>query len=236
MPVCFRLLAGLQESVAASLKPIAAMRLQAALIARALLLAGNPDAAERWRDILDPNNDADRPLAAALAVELYLAAPNAGRAVRAQQALSWLAQNAVSLQPLGGREMQRYGALAIGLYHALGEILPPDASAQIASLANTEWPGRRIAQLVVKRLAKARGEPGRKGDALLTILDAVGAAVPARRRTPRSNWCARSRPRASRKRRTPSLAMRCSSIGSFRSNPDHFLPPAPAAPPPPAQP
>ncbi len=171
--------AGLDESVAASLKPEPAMRPQAGLIARALLLAGNSDAAERWRDILDANSDADSPLAAALAVQLYLKAPNAGRAMRAQQALSWLAQNAVSLQPLGGPEMQRYGALAIGLCDALGEVLPPDARAQLATLARTEWPGRQIAPLVViKRLAEMEGEPGRKGEALLTILDAVGAAGP----------------------------------------------------------
>lgn len=229
--------AGLQESVAASLKPITAMRLQAGLITRALLLAGNPDAAERWRDILDPDNDADRPLAAALAVELYLAAPNSGRAVRAQQALSWLAQNAVSLQPLGGPEMQRYGALATGLYHALGEVLPPDAGAQIAPLANTEWPGRRVAELVVKRLAKARGEPGRKGEALLTILDAIGAAGPGDLAPNATVELVRALKAEGEPEAAHALAR--DALLLYRPVPlesYHFLPPAPAAPPPPAQP
>jgi hypothetical protein len=170
--------AGLQESAVASLTPDANLRPQAPLIARALLLAGNPDAAERWRQILDPDTDRDRPLAAALAIELFLKAPDAGRTARAQQAVSWLAQNAVSLQPMGGPEMQRYGALAIGVCDALDEIMPPDAKAEVAALETTQWPGRQIAPSVRKRLAEARGQPGLKGEALLTILDTVGAEGP----------------------------------------------------------
>lgn len=170
--------AGLQAAGIATLKPEPAMRAYAGLFAKALLLAGNPDVAERWRESLDPNLDGDRPLAAELAVDLNLKAPNAGRNLRAQQALSWFAQNATSLQPLGGPEAQRFGALAVGLYAALDEPMPQDAKALVATLARNEWPGRKIAPSVFKRLSEARDQPGLAGEALLTIIDAVGAGGP----------------------------------------------------------
>lgn len=170
--------AGLQASGAAAVKPDAAMRADAGLVARALLLAGNSDAAERWREVLDPNSDADRPLAAVLAVQLSLAAPNTGRLQRAQQALSWLAQNALAPQPLGGDDMPRFAALAIGICDALSEAVPADAKAQLPLLFQADWPGRKIAPATLKRLAEARGQAELRGEALLTILDAVGAKGP----------------------------------------------------------
>lgn len=170
--------AGLQAAGIATLRPEPAMRPYAGLFAKALLLAGNPDVAESWRETLDPNLDGDRPLAAELAVDLSLKAPNTGRTMRAQQALSWFAQNAASLQPVGGPETQRFGALAVGLCAVLDEPMPPDVKSQVAILAQTDWPGRKIAPSVFKRLSETRNQPGLEGEALLTILDAVGAAGP----------------------------------------------------------
>jgi hypothetical protein len=45
-------------------------------------------------------------------------------------------------------------------------------------LSQNDWPGRKIAPSVFERLSETRGQPGLEGEALLTILDAVGAGGP----------------------------------------------------------
>ncbi|HTW34538.1 MAG TPA: hypothetical protein VMD53_07965 [Rhizomicrobium sp.] len=171
--------AAIQEKGAVLLAPTPTMRSFAPGFAQALLLVRQADAAERWRDMLDMKTDADRLLAASLAVQLYLVAPNPGRAGRAQEALSVLAQNTLTPQPIGGFEAKEFAALALGLYDALGEPMPPDASAQLANLTQHQLPGRRLPPLVAKHLADMKGQPGMEGEALLTILDGVGAGGPA---------------------------------------------------------
>jgi len=171
--------AAIQEKGAVALAPTPAMRSFAPAFAQALLLVRQADAAERWRDMLDMKTDADKLLAASLAVQLYLVAPNPGRAGRAQEALSVLAANTLTPQPVGGFEAKEFAALAIGLYDALGEILPADARAQLANLVQHQLPGRRLPPVTAKHLADMKGQPGLKGEAILTILDGVGAGGPA---------------------------------------------------------
>jgi len=171
--------AAIQEKGAVALAPTPAMRSFAPAFAQALLLVRQADAAERWRDMLDMKTDADKLLAASLAVQLYLVAPNPGRAGRAQEALSVLAANTLTPQPVGGFEAKEFAALAIGLYDALGEILPADARAQLANLVQHQLPGRRLPPITAKHLADMKGQPGLKGEAILTILDGVGAGGPA---------------------------------------------------------
>jgi len=168
--------AALQEKTALSIAPSAALRPMTAFIAQILLLRHQADGAERWREILDLNSDTGRPLGAVLAVELDLVSPNPGRAARAQMALSWLVQNALAPQPLGGAEAQRYAALVLGLYETLGQVTPPEA--QTAPLSAMHWPGRELAPALLKHLGEMQDQPGMKGEAILTVLDAVGAQGP----------------------------------------------------------
>jgi hypothetical protein len=171
--------AAIQEKGAVVLAPTPTMRAFAPAFAQALLLVRQADAAERWRDMLDMKSDADKLLAASLAVQLYLVAPNPGRAGRAQEALSVLAANTLTPQPVGGFEAKEFAALALGLYDALGETMPADARAQLANLVQHQLPGRRLPPVAAKRLADMKGQSGQKGEAILTILDGVGAGGPA---------------------------------------------------------
>jgi hypothetical protein len=166
----------MQQTALAPIAPGPRFHAYVATFARALLLARQPDAAERWRESLDAGSDADHPLSAALAVELNLVAPNPGRAQRAQAALTWLAQNAASLQPQDGPDEARYDAVAVAVCDALGEALPPGVST--APILAQKWPGRVIPPAMRKKLDELRGQETRKGEALLTILDMVGALGP----------------------------------------------------------
>jgi hypothetical protein len=170
--------AAIQEKGAVVLAPTPAMRSFAPAFAQALLLVRQADAAERWRDMLDMKTDADKLLAASLAVQLYLVAPNPGRAGRAQEALSVLAANTLTPQPIGGFEAKEFAALALGVYDALGETMPADAKAQLANLMQHQLPGRRLPPVVAKHLADMKGQSATKGEAILTILDGVGAEGP----------------------------------------------------------
>lgn len=171
--------AAIQEKGAVALAPTPTMRSFAPAFAQALILVRQADAAERWRDMLDMKTDSDKLLGASLAVQLYLVAPNPGRAGRAQEALSVLAANTLSPQPIGGFEAKEFAALAMGLYDALGETMPADARAQLANLFQHQLPGRRLPPVAAKRLSDMKGQSGQKGEAILTILDGVGAGGPA---------------------------------------------------------
>ncbi len=171
--------ADLQSDVAASLAPDETMRDMAPLMGRAEMLAGNADAASRWYDVLDLKSAAGRPLMAAFQVELNLVATNPGRAAEAQTALSMLAEGATAAPPAGVPLDQGFAALALGLYDALGEPIPTDAASAAASLRATAWPGVRPSSEAMSRLAASVLQPGRKGEAIVTILDAIGPHGPA---------------------------------------------------------
>ncbi|HWU26669.1 MAG TPA: hypothetical protein VN154_09735, partial [Rhizomicrobium sp.] len=166
----------MQERGLLSVTPNPRFQAYVAPFARALMLARQADAGERWRESLDPNDVADQPLTAALAVELNLVATDPGRARGAQDALQWLAANAVSNQAVGGPEEQRCDATAVALYYALDQPLPQGVAA--APLLAQKWPGRVLPPAARKKLEDLRGQPGRKGEAILTILDAVGVLGP----------------------------------------------------------
>ncbi len=193
--------AAIQEKGAVVLAPTPAMRSIAPAFAQALLLVRQADSAERWRDMLDMKSDADKLLAASLAVQLYLVAPNPGRAGRAQDALSVLAANTLTPQPVGGFEAKEFAALALGLYDALGETMPADAHAQLANLVQHQLPGRRLPPVAAKHLADMKGQSGQKGEAILTILDGVGAPVRSRRSRARSDGVVRAQPEGLGRRR-----------------------------------
>ena len=182
----FAVAAVLQHEPVAAIKPAASMRSMAPIIARALLLAGDADAAERWMAILDVKSDAA--LIARLQAESNLVATTPARAAAAQKALAFLATqlpppaaptpnapapNAPVLTP-----EQALNALMLGVYAVDGEAMPPQARAAEAAAQNIEWPGRRPTRSEMDQLDKLLDTRGAKGQALATILDIVGEDGP----------------------------------------------------------
>ncbi len=71
-----------------------------------------------------------------------------------------------------------FAALALGLSSALGQPMSKDAQRAAAAAMKTRWPGRRIAASTRRRLAAALKAPGRRGEALMLALDAMGPRGP----------------------------------------------------------
>ena len=168
----FEVAAGLQGDIAASTEPQASMPTEVDVMSRALMLDGRSDAAARWSAGLA----SDPARAAALQIQLNLVASNAAHVGEAQRALTVLARQAASNS--APQQEQAFAALALGLYDALGEPLSPDAKAAAATLAATNWPGRRPPSETMAHLATATGQANRKGEAVLLILGAIGADGP----------------------------------------------------------
>ncbi len=137
----------------------------APLMARAAMLTGKPDVAASWIATLDP--DRDKSVLAALIATLDLIATAPARDVQAQAALVRLA----------GTNDAR-GALVLGVYDAIGLPMPPEANSVVPKLVKQPWPGRRPAAAQMQRLESALGNPERSGEAILTILDIIGAKGP----------------------------------------------------------
>jgi len=154
------LAAGLQGDIVASLKPMAD-RGMADLFARALLLAGRPDAAARWlgdKDVLQTAVD--------------LAAPNPARDAKAQAAYSAMAASLVKNPPAPDADKPAK-ALLLGIADVLGRPLPPDARAQAPGIEAMKWSGKRPDAGVMQRIESVALAPERKGEALLLILDTI---------------------------------------------------------------
>ena len=170
----FSIAAVLQHAPAASIKPIAAMRSMAPPIARALLLAGDADAAEKWCDILDPKMDAG--LIARLRAEINLIASNPARQQQAQAALAYLATRMPAPAAPVVTAEQAADALVLGVYATNGEAMPQPARA--AAAQNILWPGRRPMQAQMQWLENAVAARGQRGNALVSVLDIVGENGP----------------------------------------------------------
>ena len=141
------------------------------LLARALILAGKPDAAAA----LYPSGAAEDTDLAAFRVLIDLAAPNPARDAAAQAAYGWFAKNAAPQQ-----KPSAAAALSLGLSDVLRRPMPPDARALSGTLQGMHWDGTRPAPDAVRKMVQAASEPGRKGEALLRLLDIVGADGPAK--------------------------------------------------------
>jgi hypothetical protein len=163
------LTAALQGDIALSLKPDATIARGRFLIARTLILRGKADAAAAWYS--GAESDMDH---AAFAVLLDLAAPTAARDGGAQSAYAWLARNAAPQQ-----QAVPAAALALGLSDVLRRPMPPEAKALAGTLQGMRWPGARPAPDAVRKMVEAASQPGRKGEAILRLLDIVGADSPA---------------------------------------------------------
>ena len=157
----FALAAGLQGDVAASLKPTPSNRGKAGRIARALLLAGRPEAASRWLTDRDVGQTV-----------LALAAPTPARDAKAQAAFSAYAAGLVKNPPDPDAD-RPYKALVLGVADVLGLPLPPDAKAQAPAIEAQDWGGTRPDPDTMQNIERASMHPERKGEALLLILDTV---------------------------------------------------------------
>lgn len=169
----FHIAAVLQAGELLKLEPQPALRSMAALMARALLLTGHVDAAEQWVSVLNPVYAPDRENLAFFETTLNLMASNPLRQAAAQTAMSQLSQDIAGGMPDQGR-----AALVLGLYEDLGLALPPATQAEADAIAHIEWPGRRPAPSTLKRLAAAMAASGRRGEALMLVLNAIGSKGP----------------------------------------------------------
>ncbi len=156
------LTAALQSDVALTIKPDPTTAKGRFLIARALVLDGKYDAAEAWYA-----HGADEADLHAFQILIDIAAPNAARDAAAQAALSWYAHSAAPQQ-----NPAPVAALALGFSDVLGLPMPPAAKTLAGTLEGMRWPGRRQAE--TRKLAEAASQPGRKGEAVLRLLDMVG--------------------------------------------------------------
>ena len=168
--------AQLQGSAASAVRPEREDRDHAVMMASALMLSGHAEAAARWYDVLDLNSAADLPLVHLLQVELNLVAPSPARTFEAQDALSWFAAQADAAA--GGDDTLSSAFLSLGIYDALGLSSPPEASAALAQLKGRQWPGRTPGADAMARVEAARSDSGRRGDALLAMLDFIGTDGP----------------------------------------------------------
>ena len=157
----FALAAGLQGDVVASLKPTPSSRDKAGRFARALLLAGLPDAAARWLTDKDVGQTV-----------LALAAPAPARDAKAQAAFGVYAAGLVKNPPDPDPD-RSYKAFVLGIADVLGRPLPPDAKALAPGIEAQEWGGTRPDSGTMQRIEQASMHPERKGEALLLILDTV---------------------------------------------------------------
>jgi len=157
----FALAAGLQGDIVASIKPAPSNRDKAGRFARALLLAGFPEAASRWLTDKDVGQTV-----------LALAAPTPARDAKAQAAFSAYAAGLVKNPPDPDPD-RPYKAFVLGIADVLGLPLPPDAKAQAPGIEAQEWGGTRPDPDTMQRIEQASLHPERRGEALLLILDTV---------------------------------------------------------------
>ena len=163
------LTSALQGDLAASIKPDATTARGRFLISRALILQGKADAAAAWYGA-----GADETDAHAFQVLLDLAAPSPERDAAALSAYAWFARSAAPQQ-----NPAPIAALALGFADVLGRPMPPQAKALAGTLEGMPWAGHRPAPDSVRKLADAASQPGRRGEAVLRILDMIGADGPS---------------------------------------------------------
>lgn len=160
--------ATLFASEAAALVPSADSSNWAPLIVRGLIVAGKPNAAERWYEMMSLRLPQMKATINQLQLALALAAPNGARNDESQAALTWLAGEDMTVVEAHAR-----AALYLGLFDALGRPMPPEVQAGVAALMTRDLPGRRPTPLLMQRVERALSA-GRRGEAALSIIDALG--------------------------------------------------------------
>ena len=157
----FPLASALQADVIVSFKPSPSNKNQARLFARALLLAGQPEAAARWA-----NGDA------VMQTIVGIASKDPARLAAMQSGLGAFAAGLMKDPPDPDPD-RSYKALVLGLADVLGLPMPPDARAEAASVESQMWDGRRPGPGLMRSIQEVSLRPERRGEALLMILDTI---------------------------------------------------------------
>ena len=172
----FHVFAALEEANIAATDPLPADGQASWVAARALILGGQPHAASVWLGA------PDNPLTAEAALALDLAAPSPGTDAKAQAALSWFVAHPT--EQAGG--WASAAALAEGLWHAFSFPIasePATTAAAPEPLPPAPAPandGVQISSATMSAIDGAAADPNRRGEAVLRLIDAIGALGPAR--------------------------------------------------------
>jgi hypothetical protein len=140
---------------------------------RGLLLAGRPDAAARWYNILNPSLPQTADIVNQFELALALASPDSVDEAMTQMNLAQSAVKASGgLDPATPAQISR-ATLTLGLYDALALQMPPEAKAAVESLVAQAGPGRRPAPALMQRIEHAAATKS-KGELALTVITALG--------------------------------------------------------------
>jgi len=148
----------------------------APLMARGLLMAGRPDVARAWFDMIVQRLPQLKNTISELELIFALGAPGETQHALSQASLSWLADESSATN--SSAEDRARAALYIGLFDALGRPLSPALQARVPDLINSSLPGRRPAPALMARVESA-ALAGRRGEAVLAIVSAMGPQGPA---------------------------------------------------------
>lgn len=160
----FEIASNLQADVAVSIDAKGVAQSEGPLIGWSLLLAGKTNAATPWLG----DNDIARAV-------LGLATNKDDSAQAALSSIATRLAKDVDKTQSASRPME---ALLLGLYDATGHTLPADAKAEASAMRAQHLPGRRPDDAVMQKMLLAAATPERKGEAILRILDIVGAKGP----------------------------------------------------------
>jgi len=160
----FEIASNLQADIASTIDAKAVAQTEGPLIGWSLLLAGKTASAAPWLG----DNDIARAV-------LGLASDKDDTAQAALSSIATRLTKETDKTPSASRPME---ALILGLYDAMGRTLPVDAKAEASALRAQHLPGRRPDEAVMQKMLLAAATPERKGEAILRILDIVGAKGP----------------------------------------------------------
>ena len=177
------------------------------LMARGLLLAGRPESAQRWLDILDPTAPQNAAEVQQLELAFVLSAPNPRRNADARQVLADITQMAQppaekpsppsdsmdsavnvldqSADPAPEKMVEKSTpqtvartVLDLGVFDAAeGQLMPSDAKLDIEPLMKQVSGGRRPADVLMQRIDKAALADSR-GEVALAVATALGEHGP----------------------------------------------------------
>jgi hypothetical protein len=155
------LAASLQADIITSIKPASGPHAYARSFARALLLAGKPEAAAAWT--------ARDPL---MKVVVAFASKDPQRMAAAQADLTAFAVG-LAKNPPDPDPDRAHKALVLGLMDELGATLPPDVKASAAQVESGTWDGVHPGSGQMRTLVEIAGTPERRGEAILMLTSLI---------------------------------------------------------------
>jgi hypothetical protein len=163
----FHVFTALEAGNVASLRPDPTLGGLSVIAARALALGGQADVAAGW---IGSPSDADM---AQAGLALDIASPTPDRDAVAAADITWLAAHATA------SDRPASSALGLEVWQALGHPLPADVAPVAAALATQQFSGDAINLGQAQTLDAAVSRRGRRGEAVLMILDTIGPHGPA---------------------------------------------------------